>query len=380
MPPGLGDSGMTKKQAFIAAVSGGQPDVVPVAPLIHCRYAHQVLGRSDWRAVFEVHQMIGSCHHRGPIGVGRHGTLPDGWGRETVASHTDETGRTETERIIRTPDRVMTGRDVSGMIPHDPLVGKTVEYPIKGVDDWRAYLKLLELTLEGMGEPALGTVEAAVELMGEDGMPSVGLGPAYTTLGGVRGMQELVVDLVDYPDLMRELFAVAREIEKKHVEAFIAAPTEVAWLDICWATGSDLGPQRFEEWALPDVVAAMEVVKQHPGKCMGLYTLGRIGKLCPMLVDAGVHFIETFEPNQGDISLGAAKKLYGDRTCLMGNFNCLVLAYGSVDDAREEARRCLREGMEGGRYVMVTADEVPADTKLDNLKAMVEVVQEEGRY
>jgi uroporphyrinogen-III decarboxylase len=64
----------------------------------------------------------------------------------------------------------------------------------------------------------------------------------------------------------------------------------------------------------------------------------------------------------------------------MGNFDCLVLAYGSMDDARREALRCLREGMESGGYVMVTGDEVPADAKLDNLKAMVETVHEQGRY
>ena len=371
---------MTKKQAFLAAVRGGVPDVVPVAPLIHCRYAHTALGRTDWRAVFEVHQSVGSCHHRGPIGVGVRGTLPEGWGRETVAQDTRPDGRTETQWILRTAGRVMTGRDVWGMIPHDPIVGKTVEYPVKSVEDWRAYLALLERELEGLGEPEFGQVEEAVQVMGEEGMPSVGLGPAYTSLAGMRGMQEFVMDLVDYPALMRELFAVARQIQNRHVEAFIASPTEVAWLDICWATGSDLGPQRFEEWALPDVVAAMEIVKQHPGKYLGLYTLGHLRDLCPMLVDAGVHFIETFEPNQGDLTLAEAKRLYGKRTCLMGNFNCVVLAYGSVEDAREEARRCLREGMEGGGYVMVTGDEVPADTKLDNLKAMVEVVQEEGRY
>lgn len=371
---------MTKKEAFLTAVRGGTPDVVPVAPLIHCRYAHKLLGRSDWRAVFEVHQMIGSCHFRGPLGVGVHETLPEGWGRETVAVHTDETGRTETEWIIRTPNRVMTGRDIAGMIPHDPLVSKTVEYPVKDVDDWRAYMALLEKRLEGMGEPDFDAVSEAVECMGEDGVPSVGLGSAYTLLGSVRGMQDLVVDLVDYPDLMQELFALAREIEKKHVEAFIASPSEIGWLDICWATGSELGPERFRQWALPDVLVAMEIVGQHPGKYLGLYTLGKIAKLCPMLVDAGVHFIETFEPNQGDITLAEAKKLYGDRVCLMGNFDCIVLVYGTMDDAREEARRCLREGMEGGGYVMVTGDEVPADTKLDNLRAMVEVVHEEGRY
>jgi uroporphyrinogen-III decarboxylase len=36
--------------------------------------------------------------------------------------------------------------------------------------------------------------------------------------------------------------------------------------------------------------------------------------------------------------------------------------------------------MEGGGYVLVTGDEVPADAKLENLKAMVETVQEHGVY
>ncbi len=371
---------MTKREAFVTAVQGGTPDVVPVAPLIHCRFAHRTLGRSDWRAVFEVHQMIGSCHHRGPIGVGCGGSLPEGWGSESHVVEQAPDGRTTSEWIIRTPGRTMTGKQVVGMIPHDPLVGKTVEYPVKGVDDWRAYLKLQEHTLAGMGEPAFDMAAEARQVMGEDGVASVGLGPAYTSLASVRGMQEFVIDLVDYPGLMRELFAVAREIEKKQIEAFLASPAEVAWLDICWATGSNIGPERFAEWALPDVVAAMELVRQVPGKYLGLYTLGRLRKLLPMLVDAGVHFIETFEPNEGDITLAEAKRLYGGRTCLMGNFNCLVLAYGTVADARNEALRCLQEGMEGGAYVMVTGDEVPADAKLDNLKAMVETVQEKGRY
>lgn len=64
----------------------------------------------------------------------------------------------------------------------------------------------------------------------------------------------------------------------------------------------------------------------------------------------------------------------------MGNFDCVVLARGTVDDARREALRCLREGMAGGGYVLASADEVPADAKMDNLKAMVDTVERHGRY
>jgi len=228
--------------------------------------------------------------------------------------------------------------------------------------------------------PAIEHLPEIVAIMGEEGMPSVGLGPAYTALGSVRGMTGLIMDLVDYPDLMTALFTVERAILAHHVDAFLAAPTEVAWLDICWATGSGLGPAMFARWALPDVVCAMEKVRDVPGKYLGIYTLGRMRELLPMLVDTGVHFIETFEQNEGDLALAEAKRLYGRRTCLMGNFNPLVLAFGTVDDAREEALRCLREGMDGGGYVLVTGDEVPADAREDNLKAMVETVEKHGRY
>lgn len=162
---------MTQKERFLAALRLETPDVVPVSPLIHSRYAHARLGRSDWRAVFELHHEIGSCHYRGPIGVGIQTEMPEGW---------------------------------------------------------------------------------------------------------------------------------------KH---------------------------------------SSEVL-----------------------------------PNEGDLSLREAKELYGDEVCVMGNFDSVILAHGSVEEARAEAKRCLDEAMEGGAYIMGTGDEVPADTRFENLKAMVDVVEEFGRY
>jgi uroporphyrinogen-III decarboxylase len=371
---------VTKKGRFLAAVRGETPDVVPVAPLIHQRYAHRILGRSGWRAVFEVHRLIGSVHHRGPLGVGLKVSLPEGYGSERREVERGPDGRTVTRWILRTPGRTLEGRIHRGLIPGDPLVEKAVEYPVKGVEDWKAYLDLRQRTLEGIQVPNLDGIRAAAAEMGEEGMPSVGLSPAYTALAHVRGMAEFMLDLEDHPDLMAELFEVERRIMEREVDAFLAAPTEVAWLDICWATGSGLGPERFRRWALPDVVRAVERIRGAPGKHLGLYTLGRIRKLLPMLVDAGVRFVETFEPNEGDITLGEAKRLYGERVCLMGNFDCVILARGSVEDARRETLRCLREGMAGGGYVLATADEVPADARLENLQAMVDTVERHGRY
>lgn len=371
---------MTKREAFLAAVRGEQPDVVPVAPLIHGRFAHKMLGRSDWKAIFEVHQMIGSCYHRGPLGIDIPVTLPDGYAYESGEDRPRAGGGFESDLVIRTPGRTMMGTNAWGMIPDDPLVGKMVDYPIKDRDDWLAYMDLLEKHIAGAGEPDTSMLDEALAFMGDDGMAGVGMVCGYAILGNNRSMQGLMLDLFDEPDLMAELFDLERVRVARHVDAFCASQTEVAWLDVCWATGSQLPPAWFERWVLPDIVLMMDKVRQAPGKYAGLYTLGPIREYLPMFADAGVHFVETFEPNEGNITLAEAKKLYGDKMCLMGNFDCLVLAFGSVDDARAEARRCLEEGMPGGGYVLATADEVPANTKLDNLKAMVETVQEFGTY
>ena len=157
---------MTKKQRFLTAVRGGTPDVAPVAPLIHCRYAHQVLGRSDWKDVFDVHQMIGSVHHRGPIGVGVGSSLPEGYGREDREIERSPDGRVTTEILIRTPKRVMRGKSVRGMIPDDPLVQNVVEYPVKSPEDWRAYLDLRQHYLANVQAPSFDHLRHVMAVMG----------------------------------------------------------------------------------------------------------------------------------------------------------------------------------------------------------------------
>lgn len=57
----------------------------------------------------------------------------------------------------------------------------------------------------------------------------------------------------------------------------------------------------------------------------------------------------------------------------------MILARGTVEESRAEAVRCAEEGMEGGGYALGTRDEVPADAKPENLRAVVEVVSEHGQ-
>jgi len=99
----------------------------------------------------------------------------------------------------------------------------------------------------------------------------------------------------------------------------------------------------------------------------------------PQIVEAGPHGVQHLDV-LGDCDLAEVKQTFGDRLCLMGNYNPVVLAHGSVREAQGEARRCLRAAMAGGGYAITTSDEVPGDAKLENMQAVVKLVEEEGRY
>jgi uroporphyrinogen-III decarboxylase len=370
---------MNLRERFLTAVRRGVPDVVPVAPLIHARFAHTVLTHHDLRAVFDLHRLIGSIHFRGPLGVGYDIDWNEGWG-SAYELQLGGDGRVFRRQWLHTPRGHLTSVYVYHIIADDPLVGKYIEYPVKEHTDWDIYQAYLEACFDRAVSPNLEPIQQADEFMAGDGVPSVGIGSAFGHVGNARGLEQILVDMIDIPDRLWAVMETAMAWQAKLIDAFLDSPSEITFYDICWATGAYMSPKMFERWVLPDVRQAVERVHTKPGKYIGLYTLGRIRQVLPMLVDAGVDFIETFEPNQGDISLAEAKRLYGDRTCLMGNFDCVVLARGTMEDARREALRCLREGMEGGGYVLVTGDEVPADAKLDNLKAMVETVDKHGRY
>ena len=353
---------MTRKEAFLTAMRLETPDRVPVCPLIHGRYAHERLGRSDWRAVFELHQELGSTHFRGPIGVS-YATAGDSAYSSESRLLEQEGARTVTETIYRGPEGELRAVDVTGMIPHDPLTHKRTEYPVKRLEDWAFIRGYYEDQIARETGPAFGTAAEAHGLMGGDGVPSVAVSSVYGMLGHWRGMQELLYDLYDAPEVIDGVREVLREHTMLSTEAFLASPNEVGWYDICWATGSHMGPEMFERFVAPDIAAVCERVREVPGKFMGLYTLGRIRKLLPAMVDAGAHFVETFEPNEGDIGLREAKELYGRDICVMGNFDAIPIALGTPDQCRKEALRCLDEAMAGGGYIMVSGDEIPADAK-----------------
>jgi len=74
-----------------------------------------------------------------------------------------------------------------------------------------------------------------------------------------------------------------------------------------------------------------------------------------------------------------AKKILSDNACIMGNVPTSLLITGTPDDVKAYCRKLIETAGKGGGYIMApgaTADE----SKVENLKAMLEAAKEYGVY
>jgi uroporphyrinogen-III decarboxylase len=75
-----------------------------------------------------------------------------------------------------------------------------------------------------------------------------------------------------------------------------------------------------------------------------------------------------------------AKEILGDRLCLMGDVHPALLVGGSKDEVADYCRRLIKTVGKGGGFILSPGCECPLNAKPENVKVMVEIAHEEGRY
>jgi len=368
---------MTSKERIIAAIRKEKVDRIPVCPEIEARFANHLVGRCDWKGVYECHQIIGSDAFQFQ-GVGPEFYLrwDPGWSDETrIIGYPG--GRVVRERRIQTPRGSLKTKIVSNYLSADPVVNKIIEYPIKRLQDYELYLNYLEQWLK-MAVVDNSEVREAIEVVKDNGVVSFWITDAFYSVGQMRGMSRYLLDFYDAPELMRTVFDTVQKVKDFEIQAFNNSPSEVLIYDCCWASTSIVSPIFFKDWVLPGLKRVVKNINKN--KYLGVFLSGKIKDLMPLIMEAKPHFVTPFDNVNGDFSLKNAKKEYGEQICIMGNFNPLILVRGNRTEAEKETNRCLEEGAKGGGYILGTSDEVPADAQLENLKIMVEIAEHYGKF
>jgi len=218
------------------------------------------------------------------------------------------------------------------------------------------------------------------EISGQEFFVSLHGDATYSVPGGNQ-MMAFVGRIADDPDsVKREAQAmVDRALERgARIKEWGTVDGFCLCSDYCYNDNPFLSPAMFDEFVTPYLVQLVAGYRD-----MGFYTIkhtdGNIMPILESLVAAKPHALHSLDP-QGGVDLGELKRRIGDQVCLIGNVNCGLLQTGTDEEAADDVRRALRQGMPGGGYVFGTSNCIYTGLAMSRYEMMVEIWRTEGNY
>jgi uroporphyrinogen decarboxylase len=334
---------VTPRDRVLTALRHEQPDftpyVIPIDPEVGERL-DQHYGSPDWRA-----QII---NHGAGYG------MPDG--REMFA---DGSGY----------------RDAWGCVWYTKNIFHTTEVPLP------------EPTLEGYELPVLLTDEvirqAREAAQANAAAPDrhffcAGSGMTFFERAwALRGMENILLDLVANPAFANELFDRLMEWHMPMIEAFGAIPEVDAIYfgdDLGAQHGLIMGAKWFREYLKPRL-KIMYGRAHELGKHVFIHSCGDNSSVIEDLIEIGVDIFNPFQPEAQDVY--AMKREYGRYITFEGGIGTQgLLPFGTPQAIRDEIRRLKQEiGRDGGFIISPTKPILP-DVPTENAVACVETILE----
>jgi len=237
------------------------------------------------------------------------------------------------------------------------------EHPYKSPAD----LKMPENILELGRIPTL--LEAIKILKREVGdrlaVSSLLLGP-FTLVGEMVDTSKLMVWCLRKPDYVREFVDFATDFLIEFGKAQYDAGSDIVEVGDPVAAPDLISPRMFKDIAKP----ALEKIADELDGIKVLHICGKTQPIVAEMADCGYHGISIEEA----VDVAAAKPLVGD-VKILGNVSSKgTLLFGTPEDVKAEAKKCIEAGVD----LLEPGCGIAPPTPLANVKAFVEAAKEFG--
>jgi uroporphyrinogen decarboxylase len=192
-----------------------------------------------------------------------------------------------------------------------------------------------------------------------------------TTTGFLRGIENLLMDILIAPDDAKKVIARGAEFSRKIVEAQL----EIIDTDyvICTdpvSSADMIDDNMFREFNLEPLKKNISSWKNKYGKDTMLHICGDTTPMLEDLVNTGARVMSMDHA----VNLAEAKKAFKGRMAIMGNLDPVsVLLKGSASDVEKAAEKCFKDAGQGGGYIFGAGCAVPSGTPMENILKISEV-------
>ena len=196
----------------------------------------------------------------------------------------------------------------------------------------------------------------------------------------LRGIEQSLLDLLMYPDLVQATLDRVEEIQTKMMKRFFDEAS--GFLDMVFIS-DDIGmqenllmaPESWEYFLKPRMERWCDLIHSYDLKVF-YHTDGASERLISPLIDCGIDILNPIQHVCPGMETDQLKKKYGDRVIFHGGIdNQSVLPFGTSEDVRKETLHCL-ETLGGGRggYICSSCHNVQAGTPVENVLAIIDTV------
>ena len=201
----------------------------------------------------------------------------------------------------------------------------------------------------------------------------------YERAWTLRSMQNLMMDFLDHPDFVRELLRTIADYNIAQATEAMKYDIDAVYFGDDWGQqrGLQMGPRLWRQFIRPELERMYSAVRG-AGKLVFIHSCGKVDELFDDLIDIGLNCFNPFQPEVMDIF--DLMKRYKGRLAFHGGLSTQqTLPYGSVNDVKNETKKLLDAGADGG-YIFAPAHAVEGDVPLENMLAFIDTLHAQSGY
>jgi uroporphyrinogen decarboxylase len=197
------------------------------------------------------------------------------------------------------------------------------------------------------------------------------MGP-FTLTTQLLGLETALYLAIDDPERLEHLMDYATEVVIGFGQAQIQAGAHLPVVFDPSASTAVVPPQFFRELELPRLQRVFCALAEAGAVANWLHIAGPVRPILPYYPKAGVD-IANFDYNVNAADAGNALPT----TCLDGNIKPLTFVDGSPADIKAEAVNLLGVFSDRGGFILSSGCEIPPESKMENISAMVDAARTE---
>ncbi len=196
----------------------------------------------------------------------------------------------------------------------------------------------------------------------------------YERAWTMRGMSNLLMDFLMYPDFVHELMTAIADYNIAQIHKALEYDIDAVYFGDDWGKqyGLIMGIDTWRTFIKPQLVRMYHEVKK-TGKYVFIHSCGDVDELFDDLIEIGLDCFNPFQPEVMDIH--ALMDQYKGKLTFHGGISTQrTLPFGTKDDVKNEINKLLQHGRQGN-YILSPAHSVEGDVPMENILLMIELAQ-----